>query len=72
MSEHRTWSKKELDEEKSYFTFKRNRALEHFNKRIKDGNDATEAYESLMRIQKQWILIDDALVIHELKHDRRK
>ena len=67
MCEHRMWSNEEIAKDIEYLRGKRDLALEKFNKKIKKGEDITVALEQLMRVQKQWILINDALIVYELK-----
>jgi|TARA_R110000796_G_scaffold92618_2_gene196963 hypothetical protein len=69
----RTWGKEELESDKEYFKLKRDRALENFNKAIRDNKSFESIqtkYDILMRSHKQWVLIDDALLVHEFIHKR--
>jgi len=59
----------QLESDKQYITFKRDKGLIRFNKAInefKSFKRLDDAYNSLVRIQKQWLLMDDALVIYRL------
>jgi hypothetical protein len=52
-----------------YLTGKRNLALSHFIKGVKSNIDIDyieNRYKTLIRIQKQLILLQDALIIHKI------
>lgn len=68
---HKTISGEQLEEEKRVFTIQRDKALERFNEKIKEGKDWESTYKALIRIHKQWLLLDDALIITVLKHSRK-
>ena len=61
----------ELEKDKEYITFKRDKGLSRFNKVIisfKSFERLDGAYKSLIRLQKQWLLMDDALIMYKFEN----
>jgi len=67
--------KEELKSELKYLQDKRNVSLNMFNKAIKENNSfetIARRYETLIKYQKQWVLMEDALIVYCLKNHIRK
>lgn len=63
-----------LEEDIKYFLHKRDMALKQFNKAFEDGKSLEKIidyYDILIKKHKQYLLIDDALVIHRLSNDKK-
>lgn len=67
-------SEEELQKDKEYFKHKRENAIIRLNRNIEKGNveNIEEAFAGFMRAHKQWLLIDDALIVYKLEHNKNK
>lgn len=64
-----TMTNEELEQDKSYFLHKRNEALTKFNESVTNSDSLEKInnrFNGLIRKHKQWLLINDALLVHKL------
>jgi len=63
---------KEMETDVEYFVHKRNLKLERFNRYVEEKKPLEQienAYEGLIRMQKQLLLMEDALKIYKITTD---
>lgn len=63
----------ELQRQKKWFSRKRDLAIARLNRNIEKGDieSIEEAYTVFIRAHKQWLLVDDALIVYKLEHTRK-
>jgi len=65
----------EMNSDREYFEDKRNLQLEKFNRLIKTGvtfDRIQQCYETLIKMQKQLRLMEDAMIVYRITHANGK